>query len=63
VNILISFLSSLIMLSTPTLIAALGIVFSERAGIVNIGTEGMMLMGALAGVIGSMMTEASGWAR
>ena len=55
-NILVSFLSSMIMLSTPTLIAALGIVFSERAGIVNIGTEGMMLMGALAGVIGSMMT-------
>jgi simple sugar transport system permease protein len=55
-NILISFLSSMIMLSTPTLIASLGIVFSERAGIVNIGTEGMMLMGALAGVIGSMLT-------
>ncbi len=55
-NILVSFLSSVIMLSTPTLIAALGIVFSERAGIVNIGTEGMMLIGALAGVIGSMMT-------
>lgn len=55
-NILISFLSSLIMLSTPTLIAALGILFSERAGIVNIGTEGMMLMGALAGVIGSLLT-------
>ncbi len=55
-NILVSFLSSVIMLSTPTLIAALGIVFSERAGIVNIGTEGKMLIGALAGVIGSMMT-------
>lgn len=55
-SILTSFLSSVIMLSTPTLIAGLGIVFSERAGIVNIGTEGMMLVGALAGVIGSMLT-------
>ncbi|MEA4997982.1 MAG: ABC transporter permease [Candidatus Limiplasma sp.] len=55
-NILESFLSSVLMLSTPTLIAGLGIVFSERAGIVNIGTEGVMLVGALAGVIGSMLT-------
>ncbi len=46
---LYNFLSSLIRMSTPLLIAGLGLVFSANAGIVNIGTEGFMLVGALMG--------------
>lgn len=53
---LTSFIASDIRTATPILLAALGIVFSERAGIVNIGTEGLMLIGALAGVSGSYFT-------
>ncbi|MBK8985433.1 MAG: ABC transporter permease [Chloroflexi bacterium] len=41
---------------TILLFAAIGEIFSERAGVLNLGVEGMMLMGAMAGFSTSLST-------
>lgn len=46
-----NFLFSVIRMTTPILLAAMGALISDRAGVVNIGLEGMMLMSALSGVL------------
>ena len=46
--------------STPLLIAALGELVVERSGVLNLGVEGMMIMGAVTG-FGVALTTGSPW--
>lgn len=46
-------------LATPLLLAALGEVIAERAGVINVGIEGMVLAGALAGFAVSYATHSA----
>ncbi len=45
----ISLLAGTVRLATPILLPALGQIYTQRAGILNLGTEGTMLMGAVCG--------------
>jgi len=51
---------SMLRVTTPILFAALGAVISERAGVVNIGLEGIMLISGVSGVLFSAWTG-SAW--
>lgn len=42
-----------IRVATPIIFSSLGGVICSRAGVVNLGLEGIMLISALAGVLGS----------
>lgn len=48
VTVLIGILASGIRLATPYLYAAIGETFSQRSGVLNLGVEGQMLLGAFA---------------
>jgi general nucleoside transport system permease protein len=51
---LIGMIAAAFRLATPILFASLGEAVSQRAGVLNVGIEGMMLAGAFAGVWGAV---------
>jgi ABC-type uncharacterized transport system permease subunit len=57
VNELAALLASSIDSGTPLAIAALGLLLNERAGIINLGAEGLMLMAAIAGFATAVATK------
>jgi len=55
-SIIISVLNRTIMAGTPLLLGTLGEIMTERSGVLNLGIEGMMSLGAVAGFIVAFTT-------
>ena len=56
-SLIISLCSGAIVYAVSVMYAGIGETFSERAGIMNLGVEGVMLMGAVSGYITAVHTH------
>src|SRR5678815_638989 len=59
---LVALLTAGIRLAMPILLAVLGEIITEKSGVLNLGLEGIMLMGALAGFMTAWWLEQTGMA-
>ena len=57
VSVLLATLASGIRLATPFLLAALGETISQRSGVLNLGVEGVMLLGAYGAYYATLRTD------
>ena len=55
------FLATAVRLATPLIFAAMGGLFAERAGVLNLALEGMMSMGAFFGFIAAILSGGNIW--
>ena len=59
---LVTWLASIPPMAAPYALAALGLIVSERSGVLNLTAEGLMLVGALTGVGALLSLDVPPWA-
>jgi general nucleoside transport system permease protein len=52
----VGFFTALIRIATPLILATIGELYAERSGVLNLGIEGTMLLGAMAGFSAAFFT-------
>jgi len=53
---IVMLIASMMVAATPILLAATGEMVAEKSGVLNLGVEGMMIMGAIAGFSAAVLT-------